>query len=431
MARWLEERHRENSDTHALEAYLARVTPIIRDSVDRYAVRLRDLDRYSAGILSAPQTVRWLRVRLPKGTTLLDYFLQVGGELRDWLDDLQSGPAERSIGQWRDLIDDVDAYRRFMTRLIHTFGNFETIALVLPGTGPMITDRKVQNCLGEMFAIKRRLIRLLELAYSVRRSWLADASSTSLAFFNPETDLSRLVRGMLAEYMVQADPKRIEEARSRAIQTGRRFVSYRFWRPAAAFRQMAEVEYGPGPKRVPKPRKEYVELRLGQVPTITTDLTRLSWAVKEIFNNAIAATTEIHVSDDGHHLTARPIRKLEGSPPPPPIRISAEPRRYRTRLRRRNGIRLVIEDQGVGIDPDVLPRVTLWGFSTHREWADDDAQSLMAAERLESKQMLIGGKGIGLAFARTTVEELGGQLSLESRSGQGTRVTIDLPAPTM
>ncbi|MBN1346364.1 MAG: ATP-binding protein [Phycisphaerae bacterium] len=429
MASWLEEQRERRREKVALDAYLSRVTPIIRSSVLRYAWCLGRLDERSGGILSDPKTVERLNLRLPPGVVLREYFERIGKELTEWLTDLRDGPADRAIATWQRLLGDAGEYQRFMTRLIHTFGNYEVIALALPGMGPIITDHRLQAILGEMFAIKRRLIRLLELAYSIHRAWQTDPPCSSLGFFNPEIDMSRLVRGMLADYMIQADPHRIQVARSEAEGAGRRYAAYRFWRPAEALRQMADVEYVGGSRRVPKPRKHYVDLRVAQVPSICADLTRLAWAIKELFNNAIAATTDVRISDDGRELVARPIPKFDCPNPPPAITLTVAPIRPGRRWRSARGVRLIIADGGVGIEDDVLEHVTLWAFSTHRDWIDSDVDDIIDTPSIESKQMLIGGKGIGLAFARATILELGGDLRVESRRGQGTQVTIDLPTP--
>ncbi len=69
-----------------------------------------------------------------------------------------------------------------------------------------------------------------------------------------------------------------------------------------------------------------------------------------------------------------------------------------------------VADTGSGIPADVLPRVT---------------------ERFErgdpSRSRATGGFGLGLAIARDIVEAHGGQLSIESKVGQGTVVHIALP----
>ena len=66
---------------------------------------------------------------------------------------------------------------------------------------------------------------------------------------------------------------------------------------------------------------------------------------------------------------------------------------------------LAIVDDGPGIPADVLPRVFDPFYTTRR-----------------------GGTGLGLAIAQTIVDAHGGHIDLESKPGQGTRVTLRLPA---
>ena len=85
---------------------------------------------------------------------------------------------------------------------------------------------------------------------------------------------------------------------------------------------------------------------------------------------------------------------------PPLIRISAEPRDGR--------IRLWMEDNGIGIDPE------------HHERIFD------VFERLHGPEL--SGTGIGLAIVRRAIERAGGAAGVESRIGKGTRFWIELPA---
>ncbi len=68
------------------------------------------------------------------------------------------------------------------------------------------------------------------------------------------------------------------------------------------------------------------------------------------------------------------------------------------------GVRLWVADRGVGITSADLPHVFEPYFTTKRT-----------------------GTGLGLAIVRKVTDALGGNLRLESREGQGTRVEIELP----
>ena len=66
-----------------------------------------------------------------------------------------------------------------------------------------------------------------------------------------------------------------------------------------------------------------------------------------------------------------------------------------------------VSDQGPGIDPEDQQRIF---------------------ERFERAKGAEGGTGLGLAIARRLANSMGGDISLESTPGQGSRFTVSLPA---
>lgn len=76
-----------------------------------------------------------------------------------------------------------------------------------------------------------------------------------------------------------------------------------------------------------------------------------------------------------------------------------------------NLLRLTVEDTGVGIPPDVLPRIF------ERFWQVDT-----------SSTRKFQGAGIGLALVRSLTEAMGGAVKVDSKLGHGTTFTIELPA---
>jgi len=74
-------------------------------------------------------------------------------------------------------------------------------------------------------------------------------------------------------------------------------------------------------------------------------------------------------------------------------------------------LRLTVEDTGVGISPEVLPRIF------ERFWQVDS-----------STTRKFQGAGIGLALVRSLAEAMDGEISVESQVGHGTTFTILLPA---
>ncbi len=76
-----------------------------------------------------------------------------------------------------------------------------------------------------------------------------------------------------------------------------------------------------------------------------------------------------------------------------------------------NRLRLTVEDTGVGIPPEVLPRIF------ERFWQVDT-----------SSTRKFQGAGIGLALVRSLTEAMDGEVNVQSQLGHGTTFVIDLPA---
>jgi signal transduction histidine kinase len=68
-------------------------------------------------------------------------------------------------------------------------------------------------------------------------------------------------------------------------------------------------------------------------------------------------------------------------------------------------VRIVVEDNAGGIDPRHLPHIFTPFFTTKEE-----------------------GTGLGLALVRKIVVLHDGQVEVESRPGEGTRIALSLPA---
>jgi signal transduction histidine kinase len=123
-----------------------------------------------------------------------------------------------------------------------------------------------------------------------------------------------------------------------------------------------------------------VEVEATTAP-IVTDAERLRSVLINIFTNA------------QHAVRA----KADRGEPTAPIRVTTSPEpggRWR----------IVVVDRGIGIAPEHLPRIFDPFFTTRSN-----------------------GSGLGLAIARNVVEGLGGTLTVQSRPGEGTTVTIELP----
>jgi two-component system chemotaxis sensor kinase CheA len=101
----------------------------------------------------------------------------------------------------------------------------------------------------------------------------------------------------------------------------------------------------------------------------------------------------------------------------------------------RIGDRLMVQvaDDGRGIDPSIIRQKA----SEKRMMAPEELAALPDEQAVElifapgfsttSEISNISGRGIGMDVVRSTVEQIGGKVSLQSKSGIGTTVQIDLP----
>ncbi len=126
-----------------------------------------------------------------------------------------------------------------------------------------------------------------------------------------------------------------------------------------------------------------------------------------------------------HGIEMPDVRVAAGKTPEGRIRISAET--YG------GEVRIEISDDGRGMDPavlrDVAVRKGLISAENVALLSDTEALELIFLPGFTTTPIItdISGRGVGMDVVRSNIGELGGQISIESRPGQGTRITLSLP----
>jgi signal transduction histidine kinase len=425
---WLEAQRRKGRARRVLGEYFRRLGLLLRDSLDAYEQTVEDLDGLCGGLFRRPVSLP-APAAPPWGKSLLDHLHAVAAELRERFDRLAACDESAHLKRWTRILLSSSEYRRLLLRLIGEFGNFEALVPMLPGTGPIVTDPRTQQRLDRMYRINTRNLRALELGYYLARSWLVGGGEPTTAFFDPRTNLNHAVAGMLREYLFEADPARILARRQAAKTAGEPFVRYRFWRAAENLRLMAGVDYAE-PTRMPHAQRRYVEVALtANAPELCTDRRRLEWALKEVFNNALAASSHIYTDEKGRWI-AQPLPRHLGAEPSAAIRMTLEDIRLRPGRRKWRFLRLRVIDEGVGIAPEHIGHVTLWSYSPRREEVHRQVREKNFTREHAWREVQLGGKGIGLAYAAAVVRDHGGELTVEPNPGGGVMVTLLLPVPT-
>jgi two-component system chemotaxis sensor kinase CheA len=126
-----------------------------------------------------------------------------------------------------------------------------------------------------------------------------------------------------------------------------------------------------------------------------------------------------------HGLEPAPERAMRGKPRLGSVHLLAQPRS--------GGLRVVVQDDGAGVDvADVRRRAVARGtISPEMAAAADDHTllSLLFVPGFTTRDSadLLAGRGVGLDLALDAVHRLGGTIRLASRPGMGLSATLDIP----
>ncbi len=102
--------------------------------------------------------------------------------------------------------------------------------------------------------------------------------------------------------------------------------------------------------------------------------------------------------------------------------------------RRGNLYRLTIQDDGRGIDAAVIAqKAQAKGFALTETQTDSELLAVLCQPGFSSRSVAddLSGRGVGMDVVAGQIANMGGRLSLNSRQGQGSTFTIEVPAPQL
>ncbi len=126
-----------------------------------------------------------------------------------------------------------------------------------------------------------------------------------------------------------------------------------------------------------------------------------------------------------HGIENPEIRKKAGKDETGTINLSA--------LHEGNHIIIIIEDDGKGIDPEIVKdKAVLKGLITREkagELSINDAYNLIFLPGFSTAEKVtnISGRGVGMDVVKTNVTRLRGLIKIDSETGKGTKIIIKLP----
>jgi two-component system chemotaxis sensor kinase CheA len=126
-----------------------------------------------------------------------------------------------------------------------------------------------------------------------------------------------------------------------------------------------------------------------------------------------------------HGIEAPDVRVAAGKPAEGRLTLSA---------RHADGmIVIAVEDDGAGMDPEMLRRKAVEKGLMTREAADamtgDEALKIIFTPGFSTADAItdVAGRGVGMDVVQTNIERLGGRVDVASAAGVGTRISLSLP----
>ncbi len=189
---------------------------------------------------------------------------------------------------------------------------------------------------------------------------------------------------------------------------------------------------------VMKTRMQPIKKVFGRFPRVVRDLSRsikkeirleMMGEETDLDKNLVEALADplVHLVRNAvdHGIELPDVREQNGKPREGMVRLSAN--------QEGDHILLTIEDDGAGMDPELLRRKVVEKGLMDTEAAarldDKDCFNLIFMAGFSTKDQIsdISGRGVGMDVVKTRISQLNGSLDIDSELGKGTTLTIKVP----
>lgn len=189
---------------------------------------------------------------------------------------------------------------------------------------------------------------------------------------------------------------------------------------------------------VMKTRMQPIKKVFGRFPRVVRDLARslkkdinleLVGEETDLDKNLVEALADplVHLVRNSvdHGIEMPDMREKSGKPRQGTITLSAS--------QEGDHIRLKIEDDGAGMNPDKLKQIAIdrgvLDADAAARLSDNEAYNLIFAPGFSTKQKIsdISGRGVGMDVVKTGIGSLNGTINIDSKLGKGTIIEIKVP----
>lgn len=189
---------------------------------------------------------------------------------------------------------------------------------------------------------------------------------------------------------------------------------------------------------VMKTRMQPIKKVFGRFPRVVRDLSRsikkeirleMMGEETDLDKNLVEALADplVHLVRNAvdHGIELPDVREQNGKPREGMVRLSAN--------QEGDHILLTIEDDGAGMDPELLRRKAVEKGLMDTEAAarldDKECFNLIFMAGFSTKDQIsdISGRGVGMDVVKTRISQLNGSLDIDSELGKGSTLTIKVP----